>query len=428
MKNIYITAIIFILPIFTMGQNSKMDYANRSYTKHSLETAAKLYQKVVKKRPKYKPALTKIAECYYRMDDWHEAELWYSKLVIDMKRDNNPDFVRRYAQLLQINGKFEEAEEWFERLMEIAPKDKRGELFLNSCKIDTVEKYAEDFLDYYHLKKLPFNSEKDDFSPIITIDDNLMFTRGKTGKSYHWYVPVYEPFPLEIHQVKITPDNQNIYEFDKKSRQYRGFDKAERLASVTISLDEQQGVYMRYDKKYCGKNHPNLIPFKIFTAQRSRNRWNNQLPFDYNADEYTVTHPIFSEDGLTIYFASDMPGGHGGMDLYAINFEDGQWSEPKNLDSLNTIGDEVFPYIHYATGKFYFSSNGWGGMGGFDIFETASKNQKDWQKPKNLGAPINSRWNDYNIFINRDNNYGFISSDRKGGKGGVDIYGFERLD
>ena len=171
-----------------------------------------------------------------------------------------------------------------------------------------------------------------------------------------------------------------------------------------------------------------MIPFKIFTAQRSRNQWGYHLPFDYNADEYTVTHPTFSEDGLTIYFASDMPGGHGGMDLYAIQFEDGQWSLPKNLDSLNTVGDEVFPYIHYATSKFYFSSNGQGGMGGFDIFWTSKSKNQPWQTPQHFGAPINSRWNDYNIFINKNDNFGLISSDRKGGQGGVDLYSFERLD
>jgi len=404
-----------------------MDYANRAYTKHSLQTAIKLYKKVVKKRPKYKPALIKIAECYYRLDEWHDAELWYGKLVIDLKR-NNPEYIFKYAQLLQMNGKFEEAEKWFSKLIEINPKDKRGELFANSCKIDSVEKYREDFQDFYKLKKLSFNSEKDDFAPIIMPDGNLLFTRGHTGKAYHWYVPVYEPFELKLHQVKIQPNENNIYKFDDKSRQYRAFSKVERLASASISLDEQQSMYMRFDKKNCGKNHPNLIPFKIFTAQRSRNQWGYHLPFDYNADEYTVMHPAFSEDGQTIYFASDMPGGHGGMDLYMINFEDGEWSLPKNLDSLNTVGDEVFPYLHYATGKFYFASNGWGGMGGFDIFETAFKKTRNWETPKNLGAPINSRWNDFNLFINRDNNYGFISSDRKGGKGGVDIYGFERLD
>lgn len=427
MKRI-ITLLLLTIPFFAMSQSSKMEYANRAYTKHLYETAVSLYKKVLKKRPNNKTTIKKLAHCYRLLDQWHEAELWYGKLVQEARKPN-PNHVLYYAQALQTNGKYEIAMDWFKLYMELDSNDRRGEFYRNSCVIDTIEKYNEDFLEDFHLEKIPFNSKQDDFSPIILPDGSLVFSQGKTGKTYNWYIPVYEPFSIDFIQVKLMPAPNDGYTLAKKKRKYRALSAASRASSLMVSYDEQQAIYMKYDRKECGKNHPNLIPFKLFTAQKQRSAWGYHLPFSYNMDEYTLVHPAFSENGQRIYFASDMPGGFGGMDLYYVTYEDGDWSSPKNLGAMiNTKGDETFPFIHYATGKLYFSSNGHGGMGGFDILWTSLSKQKTWKTPERFGAPINSRWNDYNIFINTDDNFGFISSDRKGGEGGVDIYSFQRLD
>ena len=428
MRKVIYTILLITLATTIQAQNTKMDYANRAYNKHLYTTAIKLYKKVLDKRPNYKIPKIRIADCYRQLDQWHEAELWYGKLIVDAKRPDEKQLLH-YIQALQTNGKYEVALEWLEVLLEIDTAHHQGQLMYNACLIDTVEKYTEDFLELYDLKAAPFNSEKDDFSPILQSDGSALFSRGQTGRVYNWYVPVYEPYKLEFFQVKNLTKDGSTPKFNKKLRKFGAFSAQPRASSATISNDELQAMYIKYDRKFCGKNHPNLIPYKIFTAQKQRNLWGYHLPFDYNADEYTCTHPTLSEDGQTIIFASDMPGGFGGMDLYSISFDEGQWTEPKNLGaSINSTQDEVFPYIHYSTGMLYFSSNGHGGMGGFDIFWTSKTLKKTWHTPQHFGAPINSPWNDYNIFINRDDNFGFISSDRKGGKGGVDIYTFERLD
>mgnify|MGYP000713528648 CR=1 FL=1 len=416
------------MPLAVFSQSSKIDYANRAYDKHLYETSVKLYSKVLEKRRSLKKPKSRLAECYMLLDEWHEAELWYGKIVNATQRPKKRD-VYRYVQALQTNGKYEIALDWIEPLVQKDSTDKLAQLLYNACLIDTVEKYNEDFLEYYELSRLSFNTEKDEFSPVLLEDNSLLFSRGQTGKTYGWYVPVYEPYALKFLQAKPSKTSDNAITFSKKLRKYNAFSSNAQASSSTISYDQMQAMYMRYDRKFCGKNNPNLIPFKIFTAQKQGKVWGYHLPFDYNSDEYTCVHPVISEDGLTIYFSSDMPGGFGGMDLYSVTFIDGEWSEPKNLgEVINSAGDEVFPYIHYATGMFYFSSNGQGGMGGFDIFWTSKKQKQQWQTPQHFGAPINSRWNDYNIFINKNDNFGLISSDRKGGQGGVDLYSFERLD
>ena len=147
------------------------------------------------------------------------------------------------------------------------------------------------------------------------------------------------------------------------------------------------------------------------------------FPFHFNSDEYSTGHPTISADGKTVYFSSDRPGGFGGVDIYVTNLnQDSSWSEPKNLDSLiNTEGNELFPFFHNNTKTLYFASNGHVGLGGLDIFATQIEGSK---MPENLGHPINTQFDDFGLIINHKQKGGFFSSNRKGGEGHDDIYGF----
>ena len=430
------TTIIFILLFHTIAtaQSSRLEYANRAFERHYYDTAIELYAKILTKK-KDKKALINLATCYRKIGDWNNAEYRYGQLV-NAYRKPKAEFVFYYAMALQINNKAEEAEEWFEKYVELNPEDPRGMMFKEDCHIDQLEALLEDKVDDYTIKGLPINTEEDEFAAKLTPDGNLIFSRGNTGMMYGWYVPVFEPYDLELFQVKLTPaitaatEEPAELNFGKKLRSTKVTAQNTRHSCVSYTADEQQVYYMQYDRKECGKNIPNLIPYKVYSAQKQRKTWGYTLPFDYNADEYTVTHPMLSGDGMRIYFASDMPGGKGGMDIFYCEFDEGSWSEPINMgDSVNTAGDEVFPYEHYETGKFYFASNGWGGLGGLDFFVTTAIKKKVWKTPQNLGAPFNSNRNEFSIFINNEESLSFIASDRKGqgGKGGVDIYEIRKV-
>ena len=416
----------------SFAQSSKMEYANRAFEKHYYETAIQLYSKILTKNKKNKTAQINIATCYRKTNNWRDAEVWYGKLVHNYRKPK-AEFVLHYAMILQINDKCEEALEWFDRYIELKPDDPRGELFKQDCKIEKLESLLEDSLDLYSINKLKINSEKDDFGAKLTPDGNLIFSRGNIGKTYDWYIPVFEPYELDLFQVKLTPittpstEQPLEFTYNEKLRTTKSIAQNDRHSCVNYTSDEQQVYFMQYDRKECGKNIPNLIPYKTYSVQKQRKQWGYTLPFDYNSDEYTLVHPATSADGMRIYFSSDMPGGIGGMDIYFCEYIDGIWSEPINMgDSINTIGDEVFPFIHYPTGDFYFSSNGWGGLGGFDILMTYELKEKDWKTPVNLAAPINSSRNDYSFYLNDDKKLGFLASDRIGTSGGTDIYMFRR--
>ncbi|GAA4844760.1 DUF6089 family protein [Algivirga pacifica] len=155
----------------------------------------------------------------------------------------------------------------------------------------------------------------------------------------------------------------------------------------------------------------------------SEHHWSvdDELPF--NTGDFSISHPSISEDGNTLYFVSDMKEGYGGTDIYVSYFHKGQWTYPKNLGPvINTEKDEIAPYVH-EDGTLYFASDGHPGLGGLDIFEARPDMAGVYtQQPVNLGRPINSSEDDFSLILNSVKREGYFTSNRKGGKGGNDLY------
>ncbi|MFZ2429809.1 MAG: OmpA family protein [Lutibacter sp.] len=150
-------------------------------------------------------------------------------------------------------------------------------------------------------------------------------------------------------------------------------------------------------------------------------------PLPFNSKEYSVRSPRISKDGKKLYFVSDMPGGYGQLDVYVVDINNGNYGVPKNLGpTVNTKQIEFFPFID-ENNTLYFSSNGHKGLGGLDIFKSEFKNG-NFQQATNLPAPINSKYDDFAYVIDNALNSGYFTSNRDGGKGGVDIYSFKEKE
>ncbi len=163
---------------------------------------------------------------------------------------------------------------------------------------------------------------------------------------------------------------------------------------------------------------------KLYQADLGPEDWINIQLLPFNSDSFFIFHPSISNDGKRIYFASNMPGGFGETDIYYVEKIANDWSPPINAGSeVNSTGKEAYPFIH-PNGDLYFASNGHSGMGGFDIFVSRPLGRK-WGLPINLGAPINSRSDDFGVCISPNSHEGFFSSNRSGGKGKDDIYKFK---
>ena len=254
------------------------------------------------------------------------------------------------------------------------------------------------------------NTTDDEYWPSITADgQTLMFTRQvSTGRSVpktqedfyishlengKWRKAVNAGYPLNTSQNEgaqtISSDGRFMY--------FTACDRPDGVGKCDI-----------YYSSFDGKNWS--VPFNIGPPVNTR-AWESQ--------------PSISANGRMLFFASNRPGGFGGMDLwYSILNDDGKWSIPVNLGkTINTPGDEMSPFIHFDGRTLYFSSNGRVGMGGFDIYITRMNDDTTWTEPQNLGYPINTYNDEMGLIIDASGQKAYFSSKRDDIHG-KDIYSF----
>ncbi len=148
-----------------------------------------------------------------------------------------------------------------------------------------------------------------------------------------------------------------------------------------------------------------------------------ELDKNINNSQYNIPSISLSPDGNTIFFVSTQKSGFGAKDIYkSTKGVDGKWTTMENLgETINTEFDEDSPYITSDGKTLYFASKGHSGIGGYDIFKSELVDDK-WSTPENIGIPINSPVDDIYYIIDKENTKGYISSNRNGGLGGMDIY------
>jgi hypothetical protein len=190
-------------------------------------------------------------------------------------------------------------------------------------------------------------------------------------------------------------------------------------------------VYYTRNNISKGKNRRDqkgIQNLKLYSAKvDASGKWMDEVETTLNSKDYSIGHPAISNNGKTIYFASDMPGGFGGADLYMADLNpDGSIGKPINLGKdVNTEAQEMFPWIS-SDGLLFFSSNGHIGLGGLDVFVMSiEKDGKTFGNLTNVGKPVNSQNDDFALTFNKDGKTGYFSSNRAGGKGDDDIYSFQ---
>jgi len=163
---------------------------------------------------------------------------------------------------------------------------------------------------------------------------------------------------------------------------------------------------------------------RLYYSRKTGETWGEPVPLPFNTNEFDDCHPAISIDGDKLFFASNRPGGFGGMDIY-VSYRVGEsWSEPVNLGAgVNTKGNDAFPFIH-ADNTLYFASDGQADRkGGFDLYYSISEGSI-WTKPINLGEPFNTGGDDIGLIVDLNKINGYFSSNGLGGVGGDEIFNF----
>ena len=249
------------------------------------------------------------------------------------------------------------------------------------------------------------NTKDDEYLPVATADEStLIFTR-KINNNGDFY-----------KSAKADGKWQNAVYL---SNQINTPNYNEGAQSIS-----QDGKYLFFT----GCNRPDgLGRCDIYVSQKKGDDWSK--PFDLSPPINSPgweSQPSISADGKTLYFTSNRKGGYGGYDIWKSTLTAKGWGEPENLGpTVNTPFDEQSPFIHPDDSTLYFCSNGWPGMGNKDLFISRLGTDGKWQKPQNLGYPINSSGDENGLTITANGSFAYFASDNLKGIGGYDIYMFE---
>ncbi|MNU72096.1 Outer membrane protein P5 precursor [compost metagenome] len=357
--------------------------------------------------------LRKLALGYDKIGDYAKAESCYA--AVCKRMDRIPNDHLEYARMLMKNEKYTEAEAQLKIYSELNPKDSEMDRFklLN----ESLAKFSTQGVAI-KVQNASFNTEQEDFGPAIH-NGKLFFTssRRKSEAVNRTWLGNRLSF-LDIYQADINPSDNSVSNIQAVKN--KKVNKKYHEGPVGFSPDGKSAFITR--NNYVEKAIDGTRHFSLYVSKLEGETWSDPEPIVFNSNDYSVGHATISPDGKLLFFASDMPGGKGGVDIYRSKWVDGNWSIPENMASINTSGDEMFPFFH-ESGAFFFSSDGSAGYGGLDVFVGLYKDD-DIRQARNVGAPFNSSGDDFSVWMNKDAKSGMFSSNRSGGKGNDDLYTF----
>ncbi len=408
-----------LLMAFQLGfsQSKSLEKANRLFTEASYPAAVEAYLKVVDEEPTNSAAVIRLADCYRLTDDFRNALRWYARAVKMKGVEGEVWF--HYGEVLMINRKYTDAIPWLERYQKKFPEDDRVADMVTSCK--NLEEFSA-AKSMYLLRRLPIvNSEYSDFGPCF-YGKNVLFASSRkrnllkanrTGDSFlDFYMAPYSGKPDLGEPVLFRGSlNTPLHE-----------------ANACFTADGKQMYFTRNHENKTDEAAKNgtFVQLALYTSSLVEGKWTNEELLSFNDPKYSYGHPALSADGKKLYFVSNMPGGFGATDLYVVEKQGNGWGKPENLgQDINTKGNEMFPWVD-ADGMLYFASNGRGGLGALDIF-TVNPDKNVVGNPENLGAPVNSPYDDFGFVFDQENGVGFFTSNRLGGKGDDDLYAVSKL-
>jgi outer membrane protein OmpA-like peptidoglycan-associated protein len=483
-RNITLLALATLLSYISMGQGALLKTAEHHFENLSYVKAIDAYEQALKKKgiagPEKFKAQKNLAESYLKIKDSQNAERVLRDLVStesDFSGERSTVLLN-YAQALASNAKYKESQEQYQKYMTIAETDPRGKAFSKLYNdINVLSKNAA----CYKVDYLSINTNSADFSPSY-YQNGLVFVSNRkntTGvrRVYNWNnTPFLDLYHLDDiaylsgteaglagggptskakrktggavgsdeYTASTANDSRTVGSYGGKNISTgNGYSdkpvtESDRMSgSINSKYHEGPAAFFKDGSKVlftrnnvsgnsAKKSSDGIVKLKLYLGEAKKDSWGNITELPFNSNEYSTGHPALSPDEKLVFFASDMPGGFGGTDIYVTRYDGTNWSAPINVGKeINTKGNEMFPYVD-EKGNLYFSSDGLPGLGELDIFFSQMDGVTQKGKVSNIGAPLNSSKDDFGVITDGIRKTGYFSSNRKRGGNDDDIYKFDR--
>ncbi len=404
---------MFVLGMVISVAQTKKSKGDLFFFQYEYQKAVNAYEAQLANGTLTPKQFLNLADAYFQTNNFEKASEAYLDLY---KRDTLMDG-HHYNKMLQSFSKTTDKERKTAFLATMSndfPKELMENMDFNNQLLQSAS--ANSGLDY-EIFNLDGNSPQTDFAPTF-YKEKLLFSSGRQQDKKMKYEPGNEGY-FNLYGSTLQPDGQitAIQPFDQVTSS--SFHKATpyystKLNSVFYVLSNTQNGEMTFDDN--GKNALAIGMQRIGGAFQL-------LLKDLSTSFY---YPFYDDATGKLYFAADFEDGYGGTDIYFVYTTNGQvMSAPINLGPrINSPGNEIAPFVFEDS--FYFASDVFYGLGGMDIYK-ANIEKEGFGIPINLGNGINTEYDDFGFVIRNEGEglLGYFASNRPGGKGKDDLYGFK---
>lgn len=417
----YITSIILcVLITASCGSEKAIRRGDQYAAIMEYHEAAKEYKKAYRKisakeREKRAEVAWKMGECYRKSYNAVSAVGAYQNAV----RYGYPDStaLRYLADAQLVKGDYKASQKNYEAFLEIAPNDRMAMIGLESAKLSA--EWKKNPTRYIVKKSKELNGHRSDYCPAYVGEDTTMIVTTSTRKD------------ATGSDLSCITGQKSADIFLTKRDEKGKWQKTEKIESDINGEFEDgacaftpDGKVMYFTRCAIDEQYPRFA--SIFKSGRSDASWTKPEEVIISRDTLSAyAHPAVSPSGEWLYFTSNMAGGYGGLDLWRFYIGTSKAMEGmlENLGpGINTEGDEQFPAFG-PQGELFFSSNGYPGMGGLDIYSATLVNDSIWEVT-NIGSPVNSNGDDFGITFAPGLYRGYFSSNRGDARGWDHIYSF----
>ena len=404
-------------------------------------SAVMYYEKYCELKPKDYKAAYQLAEACRLSKNYKKAESAYKK-AYELNPQKNALALFNYGAMLKSNGKYEEADKQFTKFKkEYKGKDKNTYVQRIKSNAKTAESAKTIISKQLKIDIQPLDSSINtahiEYSPVFINDSTMIYASLKTDKTFYNFNPEDSSADEPFRKLYIAEKTGRVWH-DKGLMDGPFNKEGYHCGNGAYSVDGKRFYFTR-----CKKKSDNEVICAIYVSRLENGVWQEpeSIGKNVNDPQYTATQPTVAFDNVkktdVVYFVSNMPNGRGGLDIWYTQYDSKkkEYRIPKNAGTkINTAGDEYSPFYDTDLSTMYFSSDGWPGLGGLDIFKTNGE-LKNWSTPENMGTPLNSGSDDLYYVLNKMNkDNGFIVSNRQSSAGSDklsccdDIYSFRWLE